>query len=158
MPFQILINVLLAILWMFLQNEYTFVSFLSGYFIGILILFIIRRFLKFDFYLKKVWAIMKLIYLFMIELIKANIDVVKVVLNPKQDHQPGIVAVRTCLESDFEISMLAALITLTPGTISMDFSDDSKTIYVHSIDVPDKEIMIKDIQDSFEKAIMEVTK
>ncbi|MFD1450436.1 MULTISPECIES: Na+/H+ antiporter subunit E [Oceanobacillus] len=158
MPFQILINVLLAILWMFLQNEYTFVSFLFGYLIGILILFVIRRFLKFDFYLKKVWAIIKLIYLFMIELIKANIDVVKVVLKPKQDHQPGIVAVRTSLESDFEISMLAALITLTPGTISMDFSDDSKTIYVHSIDVPDKEAMIKDIQDSFEKAIMEVTK
>ncbi|MEK4301768.1 Na+/H+ antiporter subunit E [Oceanobacillus sp. FSL W8-0428] len=158
MPFQILINVLLAILWMFLQNEYTFVSFLFGYLIGILILFVIRRFLKFDFYLKKIWAIIKLIYLFMIELIKANIDVVKVVLKPKQDHQPGIVAVRTSLESDFEISMLAALITLTPGTISMDFSDDSKTIYVHSIDVPDKEAMIKDIQDSFEKAIMEVTK
>lgn len=53
MPFQILINVLLAILWMFLQNEYTFVSFLFGYLIGILILFVIRRFLKFDFYLKK---------------------------------------------------------------------------------------------------------
>ncbi|WP_152656323.1 Na+/H+ antiporter subunit E [Oceanobacillus sp. CFH 90083] len=158
MPFQILINVMLAVLWMFLQNEYTFVSFLFGYIIGILILIVIRRFLKFDFYLKKVWAIIKLIYLFMIELIKANIDVVKVVLKPKQDHKPGIVAVRTHLESDFEISMLAALITLTPGTISMDFSDDSKTIYVHSIDVPDKEAMIKDIQDSFEKAIMEVTK
>ncbi|MCT1903833.1 Na+/H+ antiporter subunit E [Oceanobacillus sojae] len=158
MPFQILINVLLAVLWMFLQNEYTAVNFISGYIIGILILFIIRRFLKFDFYLKRVWAIIKLIYLFIVELIKANIDVVKVVLKPKQDHQPGIVAVRTQLESNFEISILAALITLTPGTISMDFSQDSKTIYVHSIDVPDKEAMIKDIQGSFEKAIMEVTK
>lgn len=158
MPFQILINVLLAVLWMFLQNEYTAVNFISGYIIGILILFIIRRFLKFDFYLKRFWAIIKLIYLFIVELIKANIDVVKVVLKPKQDHQPGIVAVRTQLESNFEISILAALITLTPGTISMDFSQDSKTIYVHSIDVPDKEAMIKDIQGSFEKAIMEVTK
>ncbi|WP_080874683.1 Na+/H+ antiporter subunit E [Oceanobacillus timonensis] len=158
MPFQILINVLLAILWMFLQNEYTAVNFISGYVIGILILFIIRRFLKFEFYLKRVWAIIKLIYLFIVELIKANIDVVKVVLKPKQDHQPGIVAVRTKLESHFEISILAALITLTPGTISMDFSQDSKTIYIHSLDVPDKESMIKNVHDSFEKAIMEVTK
>ncbi|GIO22050.1 Na+/H+ antiporter subunit E [Oceanobacillus sp. J11TS1] len=158
MPFQILINVFLAVLWMFLQNEYTVVSFISGYVIGVLILFIIRRFLKFDFYLNRVWAIVKLIYLFTVELIKANIDVVKVVLKPKQDHQPGIIAVRTRLESDFEISLLAALITLTPGTVSMDFSADNKTIYVHAIDVPDKEEMIKGIQNSFEKAIMEVTK
>ena len=92
------------------------------------------------------------------ELIKANIDVVKVVLSPKQNHQPGIVAVETKLKTDFEISILAAIITLTPGTISMDFSPDGKTIYVHAIDVPDKQAMIKDIQDSFEKAIMEVTK
>lgn len=158
MSFQILINVFLAVLWMFLQNEYTAVNFISGYMIGIFVLFIIRRFLKFDFYLKRVWAIIKLIFLFFWELLKANIDVVRVVLNPKQNHQPGIVAVRTQLETPFEISMLAALITLTPGTISMDFSKDSKTIYVHSLDVPDKEEMIQDIHNSFERAIMEVTK
>ncbi|MFD1066306.1 Na+/H+ antiporter subunit E [Oceanobacillus locisalsi] len=158
MPFQILINVLLAILWMFLQNEYTLINFIYGYVIGILILVIIRRFLKFDFYLKRIWALIKLINLFIVELIKANIEVVKVVLKPKQDHQPGIIAVETRLDSDLEISILAALITLTPGTISMDFSDDSRTIYVHSLDVPDKEAMVKGIHDSFEKAIMEVTK
>ncbi|GAB2569218.1 Na+/H+ antiporter subunit E [Gracilibacillus alcaliphilus] len=158
MAFQMLINVLIAVLWMFLHNEYTFATFFAGYIIGIIILFIIRRFLMFDFYINRVWAAIKLICLFFIELIKANIDVVKVVLNPKQNHQPGIVAVKTKLESDFEISILAALITLTPGTISMDFSSDSKTIYVHAIDVPDKQAMIRDIQESFEKAIMEVTK
>lgn len=157
MPFQILINVLLAVIWMFLQNQYTLVSFISGYMIGIIILFIIRRFLKFDFYLKRVWAIIKLIVLFFVELVKANFHVVKIVLKPKLNHQPGIVAVRTRLESNLEISILAALITLTPGTISMDFSEDNKTIYVHVIDIPDKEAAINDIHNSFEKAIMEVT-
>jgi len=158
MAFQIVVNILMAVIWIFLQSNYTATSFIVGYMIGILILFMLRRFLVSDFYVHQVWAIIKLIMLFIIELIKANIDVIKVVLRPKLNHQPGIVAVTTRLESDAEITLLAALISLTPGTISMDFSEDSKTIYIHAIDVPDKEEMIKDIHDTFERAIMEVTK
>lgn len=158
MAFQILVNIVLAVSWMFLQNSYTLISFIYGYMIGVFILFILRRFLIFDFYLQRVWAIIKLLTLFIVELIKANIDVIKVVLSPKLTNQPGIVAVTTKLESDFEITLLAALISLTPGTVSMDFSEDSKTIYIHALHVPDKEEMIEQIHNSFERAIMEVTK
>ena len=158
MAFQILVNVLIAISWIFLQNNYTIPSFIFGYGMGIIILFILRRFLVFDFYLRRVWAIIKLIMLFIIELIKANIDVVKIVLSPKLTNQPGIVAVTTKLETDVEITLLAALISLTPGTVSMDFSEDNKTIYIHAINVPDKDEMIEDIHNSFERAIKEVTR
>lgn len=160
MAMKILTYLFVAVLWMFLQNSFTPASFVFGFLIGILILFILRRFLKFDFPIRKLnlWAIFKLFILFCVELAKANIDMVKVVLKPKLDHQPGIVAVRTRLETRFEISLLAALISLTPGTVSMDFSEDNKTIYIHSIHVPDKDEMIADIRNGFEKAIMEVTK
>ena len=158
MAFQILVNIIIAITWIFLQNNYTMPSFIFGYSIGLFILFILRRFLVFDFYLRRVWAIIKLIMLFIIELIKANIDVIKTVLSPKLTNQPGIVAVTTKLESDVEITLLAALISLTPGTISMDFSADSKTIYIHALNVPDKEEMIEDIHNTFERAIKEVTR
>lgn len=158
MTFQILVNIIIAIIWVFLQNNFTASSFFFGYLVGIIILFILRRFLVFDFYMNRVWALVKLIMLFIIELVKANIDVVKIVLSPRLNNQSGIVAVKTRLETDVEITLLAALISLTPGTISMDFSADGKTIYIHSLDVPDKEEMIEQIQNSFESAIMEVTK
>lgn len=158
MAFQILVNIIIAVTWMFFQNSFMATNFLFGYIIGVIILFILRRFLVFNFYMNRVWAIIKLIMLFIIELIKANVDMIKIVLSPKLDNQPGIVAVETRLESNVEITLLAALISLTPGTVSMDFSGDGKTIYIHSIDVPDKEEMIEQIQNSFERAIMEVTK
>lgn len=158
MAIQILINFSFAIGWMFIQKDYTTMSFISGYIFGLIALFVFRHFLQSPFYLFRVWAIIKLIWLFIIELIKANIDVVKIVLRPKLDNQPGIVAVETRLETNFEIATLAALISLTPGTVSMDFSEDSKTIYIHAIHVPDKEEMIDDIHNTFEQAIMEVTK
>ncbi|WP_413376681.1 Na+/H+ antiporter subunit E [Alkalihalobacillus sp. 1P02AB] len=158
MAFQILLNLLIAFAWVNFQHSYTGVDFLVGYVIGIFILFFLRRFMKFDFYMRRVWAIIKLAVLFIVELIKANIDVVRVVLKPKLDNQPGIVAVPTKLTNDWEVSLLAALISLTPGTLSMDFSKDGKYIYVHALDIPNKEQMVRDIHDSFERAIMEVTR
>ena len=160
MAFKILLNILIAVLWMFLQSSFTPASFVFGYLLGILILYLMRKFLVVSFDLRKVrpWAAVKLFFLFVVELTKANIDMVKVVLKPRMDHQPGIVAVRTKLDTEIEITLLAALISLTPGTVSMDFSPDNKTIYIHAIDVPDKDEMIEDIHNSFERAIMEVTK
>lgn len=158
MAIQILFNFIIALLWMFLQNSFSFSNFLLGYTIGIVILFVLRRFLIFNFYIRRVWAILKLIAIFMIELTKANIDVVKIVFSPKLKNEPGIIAVETKLTTDVEITLLAALISLTPGTITMDFSADNKTLYIHSLDVPDKEQMIEEIRNSFERAIMEVSK
>lgn len=157
MAFQILINILMAVIWMLLQNSYSIVDFLFGYIIGILILFALRRFLVFDFYFRRVWAFIKLTIVFFKELVLANIDMIKIILKPKMDIKPGIVAIPTQLETDLEITLLAALITLTPGTLSMDFSDDSSLIFVHAIDIDSKEDTIRDILDSFEKAILEVT-
>lgn len=157
MPFQILVNLLIALIWMLLQNDFAFPTFLFGYIIGIFILYILRFFLDFDFYFTKMWAFIKLLFIFGRELLKANIDVVKVVMSPKLTNKPGIVEVDTRLETNFEIATLAALISLTPGTVSMDFSMDSKKIYVHSLDAPNKIEVIAGIRDTLEEAILEVT-
>ncbi|MDX5323295.1 MAG: Na+/H+ antiporter subunit E [Exiguobacterium sp.] len=157
MTFQVVLNTVIAIMWAVLWNSYTGVDFLLGYIVGIFILFVLRRFLHFDFYMRRVFAAFKLIALFIKELIMSNIDVVKVLLSPKFDIEPGIIEVPTQLKSDWELTLLASLISLTPGTLSMDFSEDKKSIFVHSIHVPDKEEMIREIHDTFEKAIMEVT-
>ena len=57
LAFQILINIVIAIIWTFLQNSYSLASFLFGYVIGLFLLFMLRRFLVFDFYFIRVWAI-----------------------------------------------------------------------------------------------------
>lgn len=158
MAFQFMVNLLIAIIWMFLNDSYTMANFVFGFLIGLLLLFVLRRFMEFDFYFVRVIAFARLVWIFLIEMIKANIDVAKVVLRPKLNNKPGIIAVDTSLETELEISTLAALITLTPGTVSMDFSVDGKTIYVHSIDVDDRDAMVAQIKGSFEKAIKEVTK
>lgn len=157
MPFQILLNIGLAIIWMLLKNDFSGVQFFYGYFIGVGLLFALRRFLKFDFYFRRIIALIKLLLLFTYKLILANIDVIKIVLSPKMNIQPGIIAVPTVLKSDWEVTLLSCLISLTPGTVSMYYSEDGRTIYIHAIHIEDKEELVAEIHNSFEKAIMEVT-
>jgi multicomponent Na+:H+ antiporter subunit E len=158
MPFQIVLNLIIAIIWMFLKESYGFVDFVLGYMLGILLLFILRRFVPGEFYFKRVTAIIYLIFLFAKELILANLEVLKFVYKPKMDFEPGIFALPTELKSNWEITMLANLITLTPGTLSVCLSNDNKLIYIHAVDIADVEDTITQIKESFEKAIMEVTR
>ncbi|OZM57781.1 Na+/H+ antiporter subunit E [Lottiidibacillus patelloidae] len=158
MAFQILINLVIAIIWMFLNESYYFIDFVLGYLLGIWLLFLLRRFIPGEFYFKRVYAIVYLIFLFLKELILANIEVLKLVYKPKMTLEPGIFALPTELKTNWEITLLANLITLTPGTLSVTLSNDNKLIYIHAVDISDVEDTIKQIKDSFEKAIMEVTR
>ncbi|WP_174613882.1 Na+/H+ antiporter subunit E [Virgibacillus ihumii] len=158
MAFQILINLIIATMWMFLSETYTAASFVTGYILGLGLLFLLNRFIPDSFYLKRVYKIFMLIMLFIKELIKSNIDIVKLVYNPKPEFEPGIFALPTELKSNWEITLLANLITLTPGTLSVAVSEDNTHIYIHALDIDDINDEINSIKDTFEKAIMEVTR
>jgi multicomponent Na+:H+ antiporter subunit E len=156
MALQILLNIFIAFTWMFLGNNYAFPSFFGGYLIGLFMIFMMRRFFPRRFYLINVYAAFKLLVLFIKELILSNIAILKVILRPKLDISPGIFALPTELTKDWEITLLANLITLTPGTLVIDISDDNKLLYIHAMDVKDVDTAIHDIKNTFEKAIMEV--
>lgn len=158
MAFQILLNVFLGFMWMLLTVSFEPVAFLKGYLFGLLIIIAFRRFFHSRFYLLRVVAVINLIYIFIRELILSNIAVVKTVLKPKLDMKPGIFAYPTVLERDWEITTLANLITLTPGTLVIDLSPDNKILYVHAMDISDVQESIESIKNTFEKAIMEVSR
>jgi multicomponent Na+:H+ antiporter subunit E len=158
MAFQILLNFFLAFLWMFLQVSFTSTSFIVGYILGLIITFAFRRFFNSRFYMYRVFAVISLILLFLKELVLSNISVLKTILKPRLDIKPGIFALPTELKTDWEITLLANLITLTPGTLVVDISFDNKILYIHTIDIEDVDEAVDDIKNSFEKAIMEVSR
>ena len=158
MAFQILLNFSLAFLWMFLSANLTVNGFLIGFILGAVSLIIMRRFFTGRLYLERIWSIIKLICLFFKELILANIAVLKVVLKPKLDMHPAFFKYETSLTQEWEITLLSSLITLTPGTVVVHISDDNKYLFIHAIDAADVDETIASIRDSFEKAILEVSR
>ncbi|MFS0776570.1 Na+/H+ antiporter subunit E [Neobacillus sp. 3P2-tot-E-2] len=158
MAFQILLNVVLALLWMFIKVSYDPVSFLKGYIFGLLVIFVLRRYFHSRFYLLRLWSFIKLIFIFIKELILSNIAIVKIVLKPKLDMRPAIFAMDTALTKDWQITLLSSLITLTPGTLVIDVSEDNKTLFIHAMNIGEVEDEINSIKNSFEKAILEVSR
>ncbi|MBW4839968.1 MAG: Na+/H+ antiporter subunit E [Paenibacillaceae bacterium] len=158
MPVQVLLNIVIAYLWMFLRDEMSVLNFISGYIVGVFILLCIRRFFKKPFYLFTLAAVGKLFIIFIHELITSSMMVMKHVLRPKVDVKPGIFKVETDLEGDLEITLLSLLICLTPGSVVMDITPDAKTLYIHGLNMPEsKESVIKS-KSVFEKAIKDVTR
>lgn len=145
-------------MWMFLSESYTFITFIFGYLIGALLLLLLNRFFPGRFYLAPLYRFFILICIFIRELILSNIAIVKLVYKRKPEFEPGIFSYPIDVKKDWEITLLANLITLTPGTLSVAVSDDQKEIFVHAMDIDDIQTSIDDIKHTFEKAIMEVTK
>jgi len=158
MAFQMMINFLIAFLWMFLTVSFNASTFIVGFLLGALMLWITKGFFPGRFYMHRVWAVIYLIGLFFKELISANIQVLLLIVQPKMPIKPAIFALPIVLEKDWEITLLSSLITLTPGTLVLDVSEDSKTLYIHALNYGDADEAIDSIKNTFEKAIQEVSR
>ena len=151
-----LANILLAFAWGAMTGSFDILNLTFGFVLGAFCLALIREQLGTDGYFGRGYRVIGLIWLFLKELVKSAVKVAITVLTPRLDLKPGIIAYPLTVERDIEITLLANLITLTPGTLSIDVSEDRKTLYVHCIDVPDVDAAIADIRDGFERRIREV--
>jgi len=158
MPVQVLLNIFIAYLWMFLQEDMSALNFISGYLVGVFILLCIRRFFKKPFYVFTMAAIGKLFVLFIHELNISALMVLKHVIRPKMDVKPGIFKVETDLEGDLEITLLSLLICLTPGSVVMEVTPDAKAMYIHGLNMPESRDAVLKSKSVFEKAIKDVTR
>lgn len=158
LPVQVLMNLLIAVLWMSLQDSWQPLSFISGYLIGIIILFFMRRFFKKPFYIFMFVSIGKLLLIFIKELISSSFLVMKQIMRPRINVHPGIFRLDTDMEGDLEVTLLAMLITLTPGSVVLEVTPDGKAFYVHAMDIPESRDAVFKSQRVFEKAIKDVTR
>ncbi len=100
--------------------------------------------------------LLKLALLFLKELVVANVRVAATVLFRRTASlAPAIVAVPLDLHTDAGITIFANLVTLTPGTLSIDVSTDRSTLYVHALDVADPETFRRDLKQGLERAVRE---
>ena len=82
------------------------------------------------------------------------------VVTPTHYMRPGVIALPLDVTTDMEITLLANMITLTPGSLALDVSEDKKTLYVHEVYINNGDIEAKkrEIKNGFEKRILKVTR
>lgn len=153
---QLLLNLLLALTWMALTGKFIFINFVFGFTLSFFILWIMARGSENKGYFSRVPRIIAFLFFFLYELIKANLEVAYDVITPKFYMSPGIVKVPLDAKTDIEITLLVNLISLTPGTLALDISDDKKVLYIHAMYMKDKEQFISNIKNGFEKRLLEI--
>ena len=151
-----LLNLLLALAWGALTSQFYPVNLLFGYLLGFLLLWIIFRNQEGQRYFSRVPKIIEFVVFFIRELVVANLRVARTVLSPRLSIKPGVIAVPLDLESDAEITLLSNLLTLTPGTLSLDVSTDHRILYVHTMDSADADEFRSQIKEGFEWRVMEI--
>lgn len=146
--------VLLALIWMATTGSFTVVNLAFGLLLGVTSLHIVRE-------QAAPWGRMRydkvavLAVIFVRELVLSGWRVARLVLSPRMTLKPGIFAYRLVVDREFEITLLANLVTLTPGTLSVDVSEDQRTLFIHAIDCSDVEQARQDIERTFERRIIE---
>ncbi|MEK4843706.1 Na+/H+ antiporter Mnh2 subunit E [Staphylococcus sp. FSL W8-0271] len=156
---QVLLNMVIAFLWVLFQDEESFKAstFFSGYLIGFVVIYILHRFFGQQFYLKKVWVAFKFLTVYLYQLITSSMTTINYILFKTKDLNPGLVRYETTLETDWEVSFLTILIIITPGSTVIRISKERKKIFIHAIDISEKEKqkLLKSIRQ-YEGLILEV--
>lgn len=141
---QIILFILALLIWTLLTWPPDLQHLIVGILVSIFVSFMTGdMFVKRPYVFKSINRYLWFLYyvpVFIWECIKANVDVAYRVIHPDLPINPGIVKVKTILKSDTGLTFLANSITLTPGTMSVDIDQERGFLYIHWIDVKDKDV------------------
>jgi multicomponent Na+:H+ antiporter subunit E len=133
-------NVLLAAAWVLMTGSFEFLNYVFGFAIGYVALLLMSRSVSAvsDYPRRLPRAIYFLLY-FIEELIKANLKVAIDIITPTFLGKPGVISIELDAKTNLEITLVANIISLTPGTLSLDVSADKKILFVHAMYLTDED-------------------
>lgn len=142
--------------WVLMAEDYSAATLLMAALLGFLMPHIAARLEREFAQLGNTWALVPLGFKLLWDIVVANITVAKQVLGPERKLRSGFVWVPLELTNIHGISALASVMTLTPGTVSAELSEDRKYLLVHCLDIDDPQKMIDDIKRRYETPMRKV--
>jgi multicomponent Na+:H+ antiporter subunit E len=162
---NLFLNILLSVAWTALTGQFTPINIGFGFALGYLILWLLGppgppmlggEAPLASKYFTKIPQLAGFLAFFIWELVLANLRVAVSVLSPLEKLRPAIVAIPLDIQTDAEITLLANLITLTPGTLSLEVAPDRSRLYVHVLHVDDIEQLRRETKEGFERRVQEL--
>ena len=152
----LVINLLLAFVWVAVTGEFTVLNAVIGLVVGSVVLLVTQPLLSSKRYWLMMWHMIELAGRFLLNLVLSSLRIAADTLTPRFHMTPGVVAVPLDVETELEITVLANLISLTPGTLSLDVSEDRKTLFIHAmyIQPDDVDQTRAEIKQSMERRVV----
>lgn len=150
------LNLILAVSWAALSGAFTLVSLGVGFLLGYGVLWVLQPLLGGpNKYFRRIYAWGKLVVMFHYELVVSSVAVMWDVLTPRHRARPGFVEMPLDVKSDAGILLVTNLISLTPGTLSLNVSDDRKTLLVHAMFMDDPDAVVRQMKEGMETWVRE---
>ncbi|MEO0771748.1 MAG: Na+/H+ antiporter subunit E [Pseudomonadota bacterium] len=152
-----LLTILLTLVWCLLVNRPSHGAVAFGLILGIIIPIMTSAYWPERPAITRPWRLFSYFGLVCWDIMVANVEVAMIVLfKPNDKMQPNWVKIPLDLRTPEAITVLASTITLTPGTLSADLSDDGQTLLVHALDAPDPDAVRDEIKKRYEARLMEI--
>lgn len=149
-------NIVLATVWVVLTANLSLLNALFGFLLGYAALALVQSQLPgLHGYAQRVPRFIGFVLFYIWEMAKANARIAYDVVSPRCDIHPGVVGVPLEARSDGEITVLANLISLTPGTLSLDVSSDRRVLYIHAMYIDDEAAFHEEIKE-LERRVLKV--
>ncbi len=151
------LSVLIVILWLLLNNDFSLGTLALGAIVGWAVPKVTSIYWPESARIRNPIAILGYCAIVLKDIVISNLQVAYLVLFRRGDSlRSGYITVPLDLRSAEAMTVLAATITLTPGTLSADFSADGRALLVHCLDLDDPVEAVATIKDRYERRLMEI--
>lgn len=149
-------NLVLAAAWSIFFGGFTWLTLSSGFVAGYAVLWLLQPLTGTrSSYFLRVWYWVKLVVLFLYELVVSSLEVFWDVITPSHRARPAIIDMPLDVRSDTGVLLVTNLISLTPGTLSIDVSEDRKTLKVHAMFADDPDEVRRTLKAGMEKWVID---
>ncbi|MCC5856071.1 MAG: Na+/H+ antiporter subunit E [Idiomarina sp.] len=149
-------NLLLALFWVLLTGNIGGYNLLLGFLVGYMVLALMQRQIPIlKGYTSRIPRLIRFVFFFIKELVTANLTVAFDIVTPVWHMKPGVIAMPLEAKTEVEITMVANLISMTPGTLSLDVSDDRRVLFIHAMFL-DNEQELRDSLKYMERRVLEI--
>ena len=153
------LNLLIAVIWLLLSKTPSVSTFVIGFIIGLVLLYIFKNVLPEESYTKRVFGFIRFCFIFTREFVIANVDMLRIVLFASNESlHPKFLIFDVSDLHRWEILLLTQCISLTPGSTTVQISENFETIIIHALDAEDPAKVRDQINDTLRAAILEFSR
>lgn len=149
-------SVLLFVVWLLMNNTLAAGHIFLALILSITIPWLLAGLQSAHPPIRKPWLAVRYSLMVIMDIVTANFEVALKVIGPMAKLQPGFIAVHLDISSDLGITLLASTVSLTPGTVSAEVSEDKKWLYIHALHLENEQALIDSIKQRYEKPLLEI--
>lgn len=150
------LSLVIGVCWLLLQGSITVANVLWAAVLGIGLPWLVHGFLGPGARVRRPGAAVRLALVVLWDIVRANVAVAALVLDPRRAPRPAWVEVAHGLQAPQAVALLATIITTTPGTVSCVVDEERGVILVHALDAPDPQAVIDEILLRYARPLKEI--